>query len=70
MINPQKGLFIGKIINTSDKEFIIEPITVMMGKIKDKQIKIKKFDKYYGTNTTPKKNDYIVARLTAVNKID
>ncbi|EES90589.1 hypothetical protein FDJ70_06170 [Clostridium botulinum] len=70
MINPQKGLFIGKIINTSDKEFIIEPITVMMGKIKDKQIKIKKFDKYYGTNTTPKKNDYIIARLTDVNKID
>ncbi|KEI00920.1 hypothetical protein ADU90_10285 [Clostridium botulinum] len=70
MMNPQKGLFIGKIIDTSDKKFTIEPITVMMGNIKDKQIKIKKFDKYYGTNTTPKKNDYIVARLTDVNKID
>lgn len=70
MINPQKGLFIGKIINTSDKEFTIEPKTIMMGKIKNKQIKINKFDKYYGTTEIPKKNDYIVARLLDINKID
>ncbi|MCY6959054.1 hypothetical protein [Clostridium brassicae] len=70
MSGKQKALFIGKITDISTDTYNIVPSTVMMGNIEKPEIKIKKFDKYYGTSTKPKTGDFVVAVLLEENKID
>ncbi|SHI82917.1 hypothetical protein SAMN05444401_1523 [Clostridium amylolyticum] len=70
LLGNQNALFIGKITSAKNDTYSIEPSTIMMGRIETKQIQIKKFDKYYGTEDKPKVGDSIVVRLLEDNKID
>lgn len=70
MLGKQKALFIGKITAISKDTYSIIPSTVMMGSMQRSEIQIKKFDKYYGTNSKPRVGDFVVAILLDENKID
>lgn len=70
MQGKQKALFVGKIITINNDTYSIIPSIVMMGSIKQSEIQIEKFDKYYGTNNKPKVGDFIVAVLLDENKVD
>ncbi|MBW9158947.1 hypothetical protein [Clostridium tagluense] len=70
MAGKQKALFIGRITAINTDTYSIIPSTIMMGSIQQSEIKIKKFDKYYGTDNKPKTGNLIVAVLLDDNKID
>ncbi len=70
MLGNQKALVIGKITTVNKDTYNILPSTVMMGTIQQSEITIQKFDKYYGTNKTPKVGDFVVAVLLDENKVD
>lgn len=53
MAGEQKSLFIGEITNIDTDSYSIDISTVMMGSIEESNIKIKRFDKYYGTEDNP-----------------
>ncbi|MBM7870928.1 hypothetical protein JOC70_002422 [Clostridium pascui] len=70
MLGKQNALFTGKITAINTDTYSIVPSTIMMGSIKQPELQIKKFDKYYGTGNKPKIGDFIVAVLLDENKID
>jgi hypothetical protein len=70
MTGRQKALFIGKITDINTDTYSIVPSTIMMGYIHQPEIKVQRFEKYYGTNNKPKTGDFIVAVLLDENKID
>ncbi len=70
MLGNQKALLIGEIKTVNKDTYRILPSTVMMGTIQQSEITIQKFEKYYGTNNTPKVGDFVVAVLIDENKID
>ncbi|TCO79812.1 hypothetical protein [Marinisporobacter balticus] len=70
MSGNQKALFIGKLTNKNSEIYTITPLTIMMGSIKQKEIKVSKFEKYYGTSDIPKNGDVLVAVLLEEGKID
>lgn len=70
MDGKQKALFIGKITAVDNDTYSILPSTVMMGNIQQSEIKVQKFERYYGTDAKPKVGDFIVAVLLDENKID
>jgi hypothetical protein len=70
MLDQHKALFIGKITAINNSTYSIRPSTIMMGTIQQSEIQIKKFDRYYGTNSRPKTGDFIVGVLLDDNKVD
>lgn len=70
MLGEQKALFIGKITDIDINLYNIKPLTIMMGGIEETEVQVKKFDKYYGTEDSPKIGDVIVAILLDDNKIN
>ncbi|MCY6370696.1 hypothetical protein OXH55_08635 [Clostridium ganghwense] len=70
MLGNQQALFIGKLTDKNSEIYTITPLTVMMGSIEQKEIKVNKFEKYYGTNDIPENGDILVAVLLEEGKID
>lgn len=70
MSGEQKAVFIGEIISLGESSCEIRPITVMMGEIEEETIVVNPISEYYGTNTSPKIEDFIVAVLINDNEID
>ena len=70
MKGKQKALFIGRITAINTDTFSIIPSTIMMGSIQQSEVRIKKFDRYYGADNKPKTGDIIVAVLLEDNRID
>ncbi len=70
MLGEQEALFIGEITDIDSNLYNIKPLTIMMGSIEEIEVQVKKFDKYYGTDDTPKIGDIIVAVLLDDNKIN
>ena len=70
MSGSQQALFIGKLSDQDSETYTIIPLTVMMGNIPQKELKVQKFGKYYGSNDTPKTGDFLVAVLMEDSKID
>jgi hypothetical protein len=69
MSGNQKALFIGKLTDKDSETYTITPVTVMMGSISQKEIKVNKFEKYYGTSDVPQNGDILVAVLLEKGKI-
>lgn len=69
MSGKHKALFIGK-LSVKEDVYTIIPSTVMMGEIAEKEIRLEKFDAYYGTPNKPKDGDIIVAVLIDDHQID
>lgn len=70
MLGEQQALFIGKLTAMDAKTCTITPLTVMMGSIPQKEVTVKKFNRYYGTEEIPKVNDFLVAVLLKDTEID
>lgn len=70
MMGDQQALFIGKITDINTDTITIVPSTIMMGSINYSEVKVKKFNRYYGVNDVPKTNDFVVAVLLDENTID
>lgn len=70
MLGNQQALFIGKLTDKNSEIYTITPLTIMMGSITQKEVKVNKFEKYYGTSDIPEKGDILVAVLLEEGKID
>lgn len=70
MSGEQQALFIGEITSINDDNYTITPTTVMMGSVPSSELKIQRFDRYYGTSDKPQSNDVIVAVLLDDHTID
>lgn len=66
----QQALFIGKITGEDSDSYTLMPLTIMMGSIKQEEITVERFDRYYGTTDIPAVGDYLVAVLVEDKKID
>jgi hypothetical protein len=70
MFDKPKALFIGRITSINTDTYSIIPSTVMTGSMEDSKIQVKRFDKYYGTNSKPTAGNFFVAVLLNETTID